>query len=218
MSESSKSIMAPTSVRGERKNQKREAILYAAIEIFAYIGFDAASIGNIAVKAGVKKALVQYHFETKENLWKQAVRLVWQRRAEAIPHLLNNLDNLDKEQLIRELFRRIMHFAADNPAWVGIMFKEAAQPSERLDWLIDELIRDDFKNGLEFVEVAQHKGLLPELQPLHLLHILSGALTYVLNVAPLSQRVLGIDAKSDVYIEEHIDALMAMLNYSKNSA
>jgi len=48
----------------------REHILSAAAHCFAAEGF-AASIGDIANKAGVPKSLVQYHFGTKEDLWSE---------------------------------------------------------------------------------------------------------------------------------------------------
>jgi AcrR family transcriptional regulator len=52
----------------------RATILNAALELFSQKGFSGASIGDIAAKAGVTKSLVQYHFESKEYLWKQALK------------------------------------------------------------------------------------------------------------------------------------------------
>ena len=56
-------------MRQQQKEQTREQILEAAIDTFARLGFDGASLADIAAAAGVKKALVQYHFTTKDQLW-----------------------------------------------------------------------------------------------------------------------------------------------------
>lgn len=48
----------------------RETILAAALDAFAEKGFDGASIADIASLAQVPKSLLQYHFGSKEELWK----------------------------------------------------------------------------------------------------------------------------------------------------
>lgn len=46
----------------------REKILLAAKELFEEKGFDVTSVREIASKAGVNVALINYHFGSKENL------------------------------------------------------------------------------------------------------------------------------------------------------
>ena len=46
----------------------RERLLDAAVECFAGDGIAAASLRNIAIKAGVTPALVHYYFGSKERL------------------------------------------------------------------------------------------------------------------------------------------------------
>lgn len=54
-------------------SETKDAILQAAVELFAESGMHGASIADIAKRAGVTKSLVMYHFPTKEDLWRQAV-------------------------------------------------------------------------------------------------------------------------------------------------
>lgn len=54
-------------------SETKDAILKAAVELFAEAGMHGASIAGIAKRAGVTKSLVMYHFPTKEDLWRQAV-------------------------------------------------------------------------------------------------------------------------------------------------
>ncbi len=46
----------------------KEAIVIAADEIFGEVGFDASTTREIAERSGVNKALIHYHFGSKENL------------------------------------------------------------------------------------------------------------------------------------------------------
>ena len=60
----------------------RERVLDAALELFADRGFDGASTRDIAAQAGVAQPLLNYHFRSKDDLWREAVdRLFAQFRA-----------------------------------------------------------------------------------------------------------------------------------------
>ena len=57
-----------------RAEETREAILQKAREAFAEHGFAGASIRDIAVEAGTTHSMIRYHFGTKDQLWREAVR------------------------------------------------------------------------------------------------------------------------------------------------
>ncbi len=172
-------------------------------------------MGTIANRAGMKKALVQYHFETKLKLWQESVNLLWaemRNLADGLPKL-NKSPTVDQERnQIREAFRAIIRFAKQHPDWVGIMFREAATPGPRLDWLVETHLKNDINDGVEFVVLAQSHGLLPSGSALHILHIISGALTYILLVAPLTKRATGVDLTVEDSLDTTVDMLLTMLN------
>ncbi|MEL6672452.1 MAG: TetR/AcrR family transcriptional regulator [Bacteroidota bacterium] len=62
--------MSPRSAKQleEIREQSKQAILAAAMELFAQHGFDATSISQIAKKANVSKGLIYNYFEKKEDL------------------------------------------------------------------------------------------------------------------------------------------------------
>lgn len=58
----------------ERKGQRTaRRIIDAARKVFAHVGYERATIRAIAAAAGVDKSSVIQHFETKQNLFRQAV-------------------------------------------------------------------------------------------------------------------------------------------------
>lgn len=199
-----------------RKNDRRIKILQAAARLFGQIGFDGTSFSAVAEKAGENKSFVQYHFKNKEVLWREAVSYTWLQRNSALPRYLDNtsLQNDaagNQRQMIRDLCRNLLHFTFEQPEWVKIMFQESSTPGPRLDWLVKEFISTDFIEGNAMIELGQHQKLLPKVNSMDLLHILSGALIYLVNVAPITERVLGVRPDSKDYIEQHIDTLMHIL-------
>ena len=52
----------------------RERILKAAARLFAERGYDATSIRTLAAKAGVNQAAINYHFKSKDGLYRDVLR------------------------------------------------------------------------------------------------------------------------------------------------
>lgn len=59
--------------KAERALETRERILTAACEVIADIGFEHVSMRKVAEHAGVSKALLHYHFDTREKLFAEAM-------------------------------------------------------------------------------------------------------------------------------------------------
>ena len=72
--------------RAERRNAERtqEAILVAAEELFARLGFDGASVQQIAESAGVARSTPSYFFGSKEALYDAVLERVVTRGQQAM--------------------------------------------------------------------------------------------------------------------------------------
>ena len=66
------------------RSETAQRILEAADELFGERGYDGASARDIARRAGVKKALVFYHFGSKEALFEAVLERFYQAHAEAL--------------------------------------------------------------------------------------------------------------------------------------
>src|ERR1700742_1177904 len=56
------------SLRGRQKIATRRAISDAALELFAEVGYEAASVGQITKRAGVSERTFFLHFPSKEDV------------------------------------------------------------------------------------------------------------------------------------------------------
>ena len=60
----------------DRSSETRSRILDAALREFSALGLAGARMDQIAAAAGVNKALLYYHFDSKENLYIAAVEMI----------------------------------------------------------------------------------------------------------------------------------------------
>src|SRR5262245_36685716 len=60
--------------RAQRRGERRDAILAAALEEFAARGFAAARLDDVARRAGVAKGTIYLYFRDKESLFQELVR------------------------------------------------------------------------------------------------------------------------------------------------
>jgi TetR/AcrR family transcriptional regulator len=65
-----------TSTPTDRSSDTRARILEAALREFSALGMAGARMDQIAAAAGVNKALLYYHFDSKENLYIAAVEMI----------------------------------------------------------------------------------------------------------------------------------------------
>ncbi|MFZ5442169.1 MAG: TetR/AcrR family transcriptional regulator [Myxococcota bacterium] len=65
-------------------DETRARILEAADELFGRLGFDATTTRDIAARSGVNKALIHYHFGTKDELLEALLDGYYQRLGEAL--------------------------------------------------------------------------------------------------------------------------------------
>ncbi|MGB7405906.1 MAG: TetR family transcriptional regulator [Pacificimonas sp.] len=78
----------PLKPRERQRRETRARILAKALEIFAARGFEGATLRDIAAAADVNHALIKYHFDSKDRLWREAVAFLFTRMEEELagPH------------------------------------------------------------------------------------------------------------------------------------
>ncbi len=214
-------IHADKNAENDPKVSRKNHILEAAAKLFSQQGYEGTSINAVAKASNTQKTLIQYHFSNKLRLWEATIAWVWQERDAVLPQYLNEsmlqtLSEIDQRLLIKRLCESLLNFTFDHPHWVRLMFQEAATEGPRLDWMIEHFFKSDFENGLAMVNLAQEKELLPQVNHLDLLHILSGAIIYLVNVAPITAKVTGENPYSAEYKTRHIETLMTIFNSQLN--
>ncbi|MGV7187406.1 TetR/AcrR family transcriptional regulator [Xanthomonas axonopodis] len=98
-------------------DRKRNAIVEAATAEFRQHGFEATSMDRVAATAGVSKRTVYNHFPSKDALFGEILRGLWQRSAEAV-NLAYRPDQPLHLQLIALLQQKLR--LLDDPAFIDL--------------------------------------------------------------------------------------------------
>jgi AcrR family transcriptional regulator len=103
--------------------EKANRIIEAALDEFANVSFDKASINKIIEAAGIPKGSFYQYFEDKKDLYKFIINLSIERKMESFLPLINEQKE-QKTQDIFKIFRALyiagIHFAKQNPKLVAI--------------------------------------------------------------------------------------------------
>jgi AcrR family transcriptional regulator len=100
---------------GEIKNQcgmtrpsevTRERIMKAAERLFAERGYDSTSIRAIVAKARVNQAAINYHFDGKDGLYREVLRVAFRAMTEHQLAHAEEAKGMSREDALREFIRR----------------------------------------------------------------------------------------------------------------
>ena len=122
----------------ERGEQTRAELLEKALEVFAEIDYEAASVRDITRRVGVSHAITRHHFGSKQEVWEAALAHRLKSLTEELAHLYEAASHdpsADPATVVETMFRVVLGVFERCPSLAGIVARESAQPSPRLDFL-----------------------------------------------------------------------------------
>jgi AcrR family transcriptional regulator len=208
--------MATSSDAGERTTRPsadatRERILVAAIDLFADRSFEGATMRDIAAAAGVSQPSVNYHFQSKDDLWRAAVARLFTQLDATMRARIDGLRGVDLLTTAKLAVRDFITFSAANPQLHRIITQESKGEGERIDWLVDEHIRPLYETTTAMFEQLAAEGLVPDVPAPFLYYLLTGAGPTIFVLAPECRRLAGFDPRSPEAVKTHADAVIGML-------
>ncbi|MFZ4775187.1 MAG: CerR family C-terminal domain-containing protein [Terrimicrobiaceae bacterium] len=131
----------------EYKGKVRDRLMEAAGEVFAEVGYKAATIREITNRAGANVAAVNYHFRDKEELYSAVLQHAQRcaRDSEWVPE-----SSAPPETRLRDFIKRMLGHLLNpvRPAWHRrLMAREMTEPTRMLQGLIEE----DFRPKVELL-------------------------------------------------------------------
>ena len=121
----------------------KDALLAAAIEVFADKGFDAATVRDICGRAKANVAAVNYHFGGKDALYVAVLEEIFPK--DEHPQATGSTDLSPQERLrnylhdlTREIYERGNGMVTQR--W-AIFLREMAKPSHNLDFIVQRQVQ-----------------------------------------------------------------------------
>lgn len=164
-----------------RTKDSRDEILKSAMRLFSVRGFHETSMSEVARAARVSKALIFWHFKTKEELFLAVLNRLLE------PYFIDFAEEavaLDEPMQIQSLVEAYLLFVRDNAASVRFFLAQLLhepQPSADLTEQIHKLYEGYRTLLVDLIGRAQSKGLCrrefsPESAADLLLSMLNGSL------------------------------------------
>jgi AcrR family transcriptional regulator len=173
----------------------RDEILKAAIQLFATRGFHETSMSEVAREAKVSKALIFWHFKTKEELFLAVLNKLLE------PYVIDFAEESEKLgecDQIRKLIGGYVNFVRENVSSVSFFLRRFMNGEEMPDAFTEQIRRlYDLYTALltDRIRLAQQKGLCsrsepPEVMTNFVLAALNGLL---INLLFMSQTPFNLD-------------------------
>jgi len=192
----------------------RERLLDAALLEFGEKGFEGASTRAIAARIGAHQPQINYHFESKEALWRAAVDHLFAELGAAMQGLDVAEASKDVGQLttlVAEVIRRFVRFVAKHPELNRIMVHEATSESGRLSWMTERHVRPLYETVRPLWQRLRKAGIAAPIDDRLFHYVLVGAASLLYVNAPEAQLLTGIEPTTGRWVGRHADGLVAML-------
>jgi|SRR5579871_4384938 len=147
--------------REAEDSPKREALLDAALDLFAELGFHGATVPQVAERAGVAAGTLYHYFESKEGL----VNVLFQKWKQELGRVLMTDFPFAEPMRVQfhEIWRRLAEFARRHPK--AMVFLDMHHHGSYLDARSIAVEKEMLGPFYALVEHAQRQKALKQVQP-----------------------------------------------------
>lgn len=198
----------------------RDKILNSAIVVFAAKGKHGAGMEEIALHAGVNKAMVYYYFKTKENLHnevlKHLITEIIHRRAEEAGQL--KIDPNDPIALVKLFTRTHFTTVSKNGDMVKIFLTALTSEPETIKKVIDESMEGSDRAVIGGLTQILSRGIaekkLRNVNPTQLFLSILGMNLFFIFGKPMAEAILGLKIEDEeLFLEERLNSIMDLVLY-----
>jgi TetR/AcrR family transcriptional regulator len=191
-----------------------EKIRQAAIKEFSRYGFEGSRVDRIAKTAKINKAMIYYHYKSKEKLYEAILSTL----AEGINNSVKNIiedGNFDKNKLYTLVSTYIDFFCNIDPDFTKIMLREISSGGNYFRKIIYAKALHPLSSILiENISREIKNKVLRPINPFYLMHQIIGSIVF-LNMLKINLK--GTDLYEIIfkenYIEEFRENLLGILQH-----
>lgn len=148
--------------RGKRSAEDalvtREAILDAALYLFADRGYDGTSLRDIAAAVGISHGIIRHHFGSKMAIWETVAGTVFDYFRESLLPLVEQGSDDEKKDamaVFRNLVSRFIRISLATPNYARLFVQETRQESGRATFCAERFVDLHLAIGELFCKAQQ---------------------------------------------------------------
>jgi len=171
----------------------RTKILDAALEEFAVKGLAGARVDKIAQNAKINKAMIYYHFSSKEKLYEKVI----EREITEVVHRLRLelKEESDPEKLFLAIANQYMRVVSEKLEVGFIVLREVMDGGERLRNVFSQIFKRYKvpRRLVEYIIKGQKEGRFRQMDPRHVMISFIGMNLFYLQTQRVANTVWEID-------------------------
>ena len=206
--EASSGVPKPARKQQQRSIVTQQKLLDAAIQAFSENGFKGTSTRDIADRAGVHHPLITYHFKNKNQLWRAAADRIFREFNISLVKAMTEVPEVDAKARAEAFVRTYVRYAHSQPALHKIILHESSQPSDRLDWLIENHLRPLYDEVVKALAELQRLGIAPPGDPALLFNMIRVSAGGLLALAIEIRGTSDLDLDSEESLESLTDMII----------
>jgi TetR/AcrR family transcriptional regulator len=190
----------------------RRRILEAALETFSQLGFEGASITEIARRHGVSPPLIHYYFKNKMELWREAAKFGAGSMVQELQERMNDLADTDSVSRLKFFIRRYIALLVERPDVFRLLVREGETPGQRLKWLLQQYFHPLYETFEDAVRATQKEGRIKSHIPsYHVCQIIAGACYQFIASRNRMIELYDVDPTSRAAREQHASFVIEVL-------
>ena len=187
---------------------KREAVLAAALGLFSRFGLHGTSVDQVAARAGVSKSNLLYYFASKEELYICVLRdllELW------LAPLREFSAEQDPQQAIADYIRRKLVVSRDSPDASRLFCLEMIQGAPLLRDELDRELHDIVERKSAVIQGWIDAGRLAKVDPVHLIFMVWATTQHYADFAVQVQALTGKTLADPVFFEQTVANVQAVV-------
>ena len=167
----------------------RDDILDAADALFGDLGFDATTTRQIAESCGVNKALIHYHFDSKEQLFHAVLARYYSSLTEVFGLIL--VGELSMRERLESLVDTYVDFLSKNQRFSRMLQREVSV-GRHVEQIVGHMV-PPFRGAVEVLQHAFPATQQGELAAPQMLVSFFGMVVTYFAYGPVVEQLLGVD-------------------------
>ncbi len=193
------------------KNKNTEQKIFdAATELFVEKGVDRTSVRDIASKAGINLALMNYYFRSKENLFDAIFTNLVQKNTKDLIQILDS--DLALPEKIRKYVSAYIDILIDNPLLVSFFMAILHRSREKITEM--EVVSNLYGREIFTQQIIEEgkKGNIRKTDPSHFFVDMISMITFPFAIKPLIKHKNELSEEEfNAFIEERKTTIPEML-------
>lgn len=201
-----------------KSKNTEQKIFDAATELFLEKGVDRTSVREIANKADINLALMNYYFRSKENLFDAIFSMLVKKNTKKMIKIMDS--DLELEEKLRKYVEAYIDMLIENPLLVSFVMAIVHRSQDRITQMqsISNLYSSS-KFAMQIFDEGEKGNIIPT-NPTHLFIDMLSLITFPFAIKPLVKDRTGFgEPEFKAFLEERKkripDMLMAYLKPAK---